>query len=203
MVCKHCGATIEENMDYCMACGESVEEQIIIKSVKELPKEAQPALDFSGYVKSLVKEPYNSIALIGAICLYLSPFFAWVSKTFYDNKTTGDLFDIAAKNGDFGIDKGILSLYGTLILVAGVMMLLMSARDYIKFLKPVSENIIVRLVPSVLAIIVFVLILGNNDYTTLVKLCGIKVHNCVGPILLVVGVLIYTISVIMERNKRD
>ena len=48
MTCKKCGAEIQEGLDYCMECGESTEERIVITS-RKLPVEAQPFLDFSGY----------------------------------------------------------------------------------------------------------------------------------------------------------
>ena len=197
MTCKKCGAEIQEGLDYCMECGESTEERIVITS-RKLPVEAQPFLDFSGYVKSLSSNLYNVMALIGAICLYLSPFFRWMSKMAYDEKISANLFDIGSDTGDLALNQANITLMAMVIVIMGIYMLAMSAREYLRPVKNYADNLIVRIIPIIVSIVVFVLILVNKEFSNATKLYNVELYKCLGPIFLVVGIVIYSLSVIME-----
>lgn len=202
MICEHCKAEIDEGLDYCQECGEPIEDKIIITTMKDVPLDAQPFLDFGGYVKGLTKNPYNIMAFVGAMCLYLSPFFGWIKGNVNGEIASADLFDIGAKYGDFAINKPIITILATLILVAGLAMLAMSGREYIRPLKPYADMLIVRCIPAVIAIVVFVVQLLNKGYKNLCSMYDVEIYKCVGPILCVVGIVIYVLSIVMENNKR-
>ncbi len=202
MICEHCKAEIKDGLDYCMECGEPIEDKVIITSIKDIPLEAQPFLDFGGYVKGLTTNPYNIMAFVGAMCLYLSPFFAWIKGNINGKESSADLFDIGAQYGDFAINKPTITILGILILVAGLGMLAMSGREYIKPLKPYADMLIIRFIPAIFAIAVFAVQLLNKGYKNLCSIYDVSVYKCVGPILCVVGIAIYILSIVMEKNKR-
>ena len=81
-------------------------------------------------------------------------------------------------------------------------MLAMSGREYIKPLKPYADMLIIRFIPAIFAIAVFVVQLLNKGYKNLCSIYDVSVYKCVGPILCVVGIAIYILSIVMEKNKR-
>lgn len=200
MTCKHCGTEIKDGLDYCLECGEPIEDKVVITTVKNIPIEAKPFLDFSGYVKALSSNVCICLSLLGAICLYLSPFMKWLEKTVHGENISGGLFDLGAKNGDMSIGDGKLCLFAVLILATGLYMLAMSGRKYIKPLM-FCDNIIVRIVPVVLAIVILVLIMTNDTYSNYCKVANISPFTFIGPILFIVGILLYGISLFLEKKE--
>jgi len=202
MICEHCKAEIKEGLDYCQECGEPIEDKIIVTTVADIPLEARPFIDMGGYVTGLTTNVYNVIALLGALCLYLSPFFGWIKGNIEGEMRSADLFDIGAQYGDFAINKTMLTMMGILILLAGILMLAMSGRESIRPLSPYSDVLLVRLIPIVLAVIAMVVVIINKGYSNLCKMYDSDMYQCLGPILCVAGTAIYALSIIMENNKR-
>lgn len=202
MVCKYCGAEIKEGMDYCMNCGELTEEKEVVKTVKVMPVEAQPFFDFSGYVKSMQTKRFTVLSLLGALCLYISPFMKWMEKTVYgEGKVSGSLFDIGSKNSVLSIREGKMIFFAVCTLIVALYMMVMSAKKYIRPLR-LCNNFIIRLLPAVMAIVIFVLIYMNKTYSKYCDFNNISLFGCSGHILFILGILLYGISLCIENKEK-
>ncbi len=218
MVCSNCNKEIREGATYCEECGAPIDEPIVIKDIKQAakPKKTEEAVatgvffDFSGFVKGLSESPINILGLVGGIVSYLSAFLTWQWFSLSGKKTEGNLFDLGSKNHDMGLSEGLLILFAMLIVVAGISMIIISASKYIKPLKPYKNNFIIKIVPLLIVLVVFILVISNDVYRT--SLDGIehqmkefqaigssnfKGGQGIGFVACMCGMLLYGASVVM------
>ncbi len=178
-----------------------------------------PFINLIGFVKSLGSDFNNLLIFIGAVLLYISPFMPWIWETLHKVHRKGNLFDIAGKTADMSLKAPVIGVMGVLILVSGFMMLLVSAREYIKPLWKIRNNFIVKMVPALLSVIAVVLVFMDKNYKN--GLAGMKelkdVANSLGqssvysygrglgPILCIAGIAIYVIAVLLDylKNKSE
>lgn len=228
MLCKNCGKEIKEGMDYCMECGAPIEEPAVITLTKEqlkAPKKKAepdavtgPFFDLSGFVNNLKSSVSMLLAFIGAILLYLSSFSTWLWEQLFDQKKSANIFDLGNKSGEMYIGKASFLILGIIILITGLLMLIMSADPYIRPLKSFGNSevkrTILKCVPIIISIIIFILIWKNNLYEQaynniknqidFAKSIGSSSNYTggrgVGPILYICGVALYTLSVLFEKK---
>lgn len=225
MVCSNCGKEIPEGTTYCLECGEPVEAPVVLKATKVEEKptprlEADgPFINLSGYVSSLKKDTSCFLALLGALLTYLAPFMSWGWRRLMDTKESGNLFDFGSKNAALTLGKRIFILFAILIMVNGIYMLVVSARENIRPIRPHADNVIVWLIPVIIGIALYFLIVKNATYQLLLngieeqmelaKLLGaaknIDGGKGFGPIFYLSGLALYTLSVLVGlagRKKR-
>ena len=195
----------------------------IAKEKTKLPKEKNkpdaeyegPFINLIGFVKSLGSNLTNLIIFIGAVLLYISPFMPWMWETLHKVHRKGNLFDIAGKTADMSLKAPVIGVMGVLILISGFMMLLVSAREYIKPLWKLRNNFIVKIIPAALSVIAVVLIFIDKNYKN--GLAGMKelkdVANSLGqssvysygrglgPVLCIAGIAFYVIAVLFDLMK--
>ena len=180
-------------------------------------------VDFSNYVKNLRKDFNSGLAFIGSLLLYLAPFLNWIWEKLFDVKKKASLYELGLKGDKYDMDSRILYMdekrmlvLGIVILVVGLVMLAMSAADYIKVLRPYSSNIVFRILPIVILAVVLVVILKNDAYQNaldaieknneLAKQIGSKSNYSggigVGPIVYGAGLVVYTIGTIRDLIQR-
>lgn len=217
MVCSNCGKELPEGATYCLECGEPIEEPIVLKATKIEEKAGPrlkadgPFINFSGYVASLKSDTSCFLALLGALLTYLAPFMSWGWRRLFETKESGNLFDFGSKNATMTLGKSIFLVFAILVVLNGVCMLVISARENIRPIRPHADNVILWLVPIVLGVLVFILIIRNETYRQLLN--GIEnqidlakhLGNAknidggrgFGPIFYLGGLALYTLSVLV------
>lgn len=228
MQCNNCGKEIKEGMDYCMECGAPIEEPAVITLTKEDLKatknKAEPAaatgpfFDLSGFVNGLKSSISILLAFIGAIFLYLSTFSTWLWEQLFEQKKAANIFDMGNKSGEMYIGKSSFSLFGIIILITGLLMLIMSADSYIRPLKSIgnseAKRTILKCIPIIISIIIFILIWKNNLYEQAYNNIKNQIDFAknigsgsnytggrgIGPILYIGGVALYALSVLFEKK---
>lgn len=212
MICKECGKEVAENLEYCDSCGAPLKELAAIhissEKMKELTKK-KPRLqadgmlvDLEGYAASLVGNWTNILALLGTILVYCSTTFAWMTRdTVRDEHFTASLFDLAGKNADIAMKQPILLVYAIGILVMGIFMLIFTARENIRFLRPFADTYVLRLLPALIAIVLYVLVQNNRVYAHMLTLEGYE--RGIGATLCVIGLFVYCISVVLDAIRRQ
>lgn len=238
MVCNNCGKDIPEGNDYCLECGAPLDEPVVIKITKDdirkankkdketkavkVVEEAEDVsqrafIDVAGYLKSLTNNVGNMLALMGAVLLYLSPFMTWLWDKLWDTKSSGNLFDLGGKNGDMALGTPVIIIFAIVILLTGFAMLILSARENIRPLKPYADNYLIRFIPVIVGIIIFVLIIKNGSYAAAIENIGKGIEHAkqfgvsqnykggsgMGPALYLVGLALYAISVFMDMMNRN
>ena len=199
------------------------------KPIKNNKTEADPKkwIDISAYIKTVGSDKNMMMALVGALFIYIASFLNWIWEKLVDFKKKANLFEIGLKSSMVEENGKILALGSTVVLVLavvviiiGVMMLALSAADYIRPLRKYAQNPIVRIIPIVLLIIVFVVVVNNKPYTqalaaiedniNLAKQIGAKANydggKGVGPIIYIAGLLLYsfgTILDLLDRKKQE
>lgn len=179
MVCNNCGKEATEGATFCEGCGAPLEEPVIIKMSKDDIKKANkkynastptvdawvgPAFNFSRYVSDLKNDTTALFALVGALLMYLSPFFSWLWRKNGDVKCAANLFDLSRKNGDLALNSFVIFLLAVLVILTGISMMIMSASSNLKFMQPYLENKMIYMIPLFVAVIVYVLITANSKY---------------------------------------
>ncbi len=207
MVCKGCGKEIEEGQEFCDACANVSEDTTVVRITKDDLKKSKhkeprlkaegPFLDLEGYARSLVGKFTNMLALLGAVILYLSPFCAWMKREVEGGKLTASLFDVGGKHADLAVHQNILSVCGVVILFVAVVILVFSARENIRPLRPYADSYLLRLIPVVPGIIAYILIIKNSAYCE--ALLAPNTESGAGNIMCIVGLIIYVLSVIFDR----
>ncbi len=226
MICNNCGKEIQDGATYCLECGASVDEPVVIKDIKakSVNNDAviieKPAFfDYSGYVKSLGTNPAMLIGLLAGILVYLSTFFSWIWISQWGEKTSRNLFELGGKNGDMAVDEKVIILMAVLIILSSIDMIAFSACEYIGPLKMFEKQYLIRALPILLTLIFFIVVVNNKDYNFLLDSIKNQETSHVelgdgynfsggmgaGPIMLVVGLVLYGASVFMEymRGKNN
>ena len=112
------------------------------------------------------------LAFVGSILLYLAPFMNWIWEKLFDVKRKANLFEIGMKSSMVEEDGSILAMGETIVLVLGIIailvgvwMLLLSACDYIKWLRKYAANPIMRFAPILVMLVIFIIVINNKHYT--------------------------------------
>lgn len=227
MQCNNCGKEIKEGMDYCMECGAPLEEPAVITLTKEDLKatknKAEPAavtgpfFDLSGFVNGLKSSISMLLAFLGSILLYLSSFSTWLWYQLFEQKKSANIFDMGNKSSEMYIGKSSFFIFGTIIIITGLVMFIMSADVYIRPLKSIGNSevrrIILKCIPIIICIIVFILIYKNNlyeqaynniknqiDFAKNIGSSNYTGGRGAGPILYIGGVVLYTLSILFEKK---
>lgn len=182
-----------------------------------------PFINLLGFVKSLGTNLSNLLVFIGAVMIYISPFLVWLWETLHKNKNKSNLFGMAAKPSKIlSGDSSVLALGSTtilimaiLLLVSGFLMLLVSAREYIKPMWKFRYSLVLRLVPVILAIVAFLVIWNDKSYVnildsmkelkdmakTLNQSYVYSYGRGIGPVVCIGGIGIYIISILVDIPK--
>lgn len=245
--CEACGAPLEEPVVLKMTkddikkaekAEKTRQKEQIKEAAKQQPKK-QPTrkkkvaadqkkwIDIGGYVKNVGSDTNMLMTLVGSLLLYIAPFLNWIWEKLFDVKKKANLFEIGMKSSMVEENGKILALGSTIVfvlavvvIVIGVVMLAFSAADYIRPLRKFAANPIVRMIPIVLLIIIFVVLINNKPYTQalaaveenirLAKQIGAKSNydggRGIGPIVYVIGLLLYlfgTINDLLDRKKQE
>lgn len=215
MVCRGCGKEIAEGQEYCEMCAPPEEEAVIrvtkddIKKLKKKEprlKREGPFINVEGYAKSLTTNVTNIMALIGAVLLYLSPFFSWLRRFDEDERVTGSLFDIGGRNATFSVRHAGLLAVAVLLLLMGLVMLIWSARENIRPLRPMADMYILRLIPAAIGLLAYILVITNRSYNAVLEAAeevGVKMDRGTGGILCIAGLVVYVLSVIFDITNRN
>ncbi|MGN0152445.1 MAG: hypothetical protein ACI39Q_08225 [Wujia sp.] len=213
MVCKGCGTEIADGQEYCDACKLSMEEDAVITLTKDDIKKAKkgcqvrltadgPFINIEGYARSLKSDVTNIMALLGAVLLYLAPFFSWMKRDIEGEQLSGSLFDIGGKNAALSVHQGVLCVCAVIMIVAGLCMLILSARENIRPLRPFADMYLMRMIPALLALAAYIVVICNKPYRQALAVNG--TDNGVGSLFCIVGLIVYTMSVIFSKiNKKD
>lgn len=212
MKCVKCGMEIPEGMEYCEACKmELEEEQAVIDLTKvDLSKKThdfeppQDAIELEKYGKSLLSSMSNLTALLGAICMYIAPFSTWLSRKLTGQNAKGTLFDLAGTKSDIGLGEGTLSKAAIMLVIAGILMMIMSAREYMGFFQKIRKTkfmIVLRVIPVVLAVPAFLMVIMNKTFHTIVSFS--YVHYGLGMWLCLGGIVIYIISILLTNKGEE
>lgn len=183
------------------------EEQPIVLKLDKKALKGEPRLkaegdffDFTGYLASLKKDLSGIFALIGAILVYLSPYMIWLKQTIRGEERKADLLDLAGEFSEIALNQKSIMLFGILILVMAVIMLILTAREHIRPLRPYADNYLIRIAPSVVTLLMFILIMKNKMYVA--EVAKTVTETGTGQIFLVAGLVLYTISVVFDFMNR-
>lgn len=215
MVCKGCGKEIADGREYCEICAGNAEDTVIrvtkddIKRLKKKEprlKDEGPFIDAEGYIQSLTADITNLMALIGAGLLYLSPFFSWLRRLDENGRVKGSLFDVGGKNAALSVHHAGLLVAAILFLLTGLTMLLWSARESIRLLRPLADSYLLRLIPVGTGLLAYVLVVTNRSYNNVLRAAeeaGIEMDKGVGGILCIAGLAVYVLSVVFDIVNRN
>ncbi len=209
MVCKGCGREIEDGREYCDICAGIEEDTKVVRITRDdLKKMGRkeprlkpegPLLDLEGYARSLKGDFTNILALLGAVLLYLAPFCSWMKREGQNGILRGSLFDVGGKNTELAVHQNVLIVCSVVMLLMAVFMLVFSARENIRPLRPYTDAYILRLVPVVPGIAAYILVMKNSAYREALAISGTA--SGVGNILCIVGLILYTLSVVFDRFR--
>lgn len=221
MVCSNCGKELADGATYCDNCGADVESPVVLKATKvELPKEPRlkaegPFINIKGFAVDVKNETSVMLGLIGAIVFYMAPFFSWLWQRAQEEKITASLFDLGSKSHEFGTSNMLLVICAVLSLLVGIYMLAMAASENIRPLRPYADNMLIRFIPVILAVIIFVLIMTCAPYKSLYSDLMVNVERAktmgisdkfnggrgIGPLVYIVGTVLYAISALFHQMK--
>ena len=223
MICSNCGKEIEAGASYCLECGASIDEPVVISAeqakdatiLKEVVINDGPFIDFSGYVKALGNDTSVLVGFLATVLVYLAPFFSWIWKEQFGEKVTGNLFELGGKNSEMSINSGVLILLATLIVLSAIDMLAFSGCKYIGPLKRFEKNYIVRGLPIITTTVFFVLAINVEKYKASLSYIKEQVEIAkklgegfsfsggmgVGVFMLIIGIILYGVSVLLSYMK--
>lgn len=183
-----------------------------------------PFINLLGFVKSLGTNLSNLLVFIGAVMIYISPFLVWLWEKLRGEKSKGNLFVMATKpskvlsngnNSVLALGSTTILIMAILLLISGFLMLLVSAREYIKPMWKHRYSLVLRLVPVILAIVAFLVIWYDKSYInaldamkelkdmakTLNQSNVYSYGRGIGPIVCIGGIVIYIISILVDIPK--
>lgn len=212
MECKVCGKEIADGKEYCEDCEQLIPDSEVIHvtrdDLKRIKKKEPrlkadgPFIDIEGYARSLITDYANILALVGAVLMYLSPYCCWLKIT--AGKTIkGSLFDIAGKYIDdiIALKQPELAVSCILLILSGIMMLILSARENIRLLRPYADNYIIRFIPVVLSIIAGGIVMLNSEYRNVLKYSSVE--SGVGKTMCILGIILYVLSIVMSKATEE
>ena len=215
MICKNCGKEIPEGMNYCPECGESADAPVIVTSTKIKKEPKKVTFNLSGYINALKTDMSVLLALIGAVVVYLSTFMSWIWEKLSGVKASGNLFDIGSKVGDKALHQTGIFVMAIVVLIMGLSMIALSGAEFVGPLEKFSGNKLVKLIPVVVCIALFIIILKNDaynvalnhieEYKQTVENMGMgsayKGGRGIGPVLYIIGNALYTLSVFIGNKE--
>lgn len=208
MLCKGCGREIAEDREYCEECEVLEQDTEVIHITEDDIKKfnrKEPRLkaegkfiDIEGYARSLVSNITNLIALAGAVLMYLSPYSCWLFNDSGDGKVRASLFDISGRYVDevLALKQPVIIFACILLLLSGVMMLVMTARENIRPLRPYADSWFIRLIPVVISIAGYVLVVTDKAYRIVSEYDG--VGEGAGRLMCAAAIILYTLSVVLD-----
>ncbi len=209
MVCKGCGREIEDGREYCDICaGLEADTEVVRITRDDLKKMNRkeprlkpegPLLNLEGYAHSLKGNFTNIQALLGAVLLYLAPFCSWMKREEQNVVLRGSLFDVGGRNAELAVRRNALIVCGVIMLLMAVFMLVFSARENIRPLRPYADFYILRLVPVVPGIAAYIFVVNNSAYREALAISGTVTG--VGNILCLAGLILYALSVVFDRFR--
>ena len=233
MLCNNCNKEIPDDSIYCPECSAPVDEPAVIKISKEDIKNTikennkarkierytvayeMPPFNFSNYLTTLKKDASCFFALLGGVIFFYSVYFSWFWERVIDDKTKLNLFDLSSKNAENGLGNKTLLIAAILILITGIIMIIMSARKTIRVLVPHSDNMVLKILPVIMAVIILIIILTNKDYNNALNAVEKTMETIIasggaqnydggrgeGIVLYGVGTLIYMASIILDKKE--
>lgn len=219
MVCSNCGKEIPEGATYCDNCGADIDTPVVLKATKvEEPKETRlkaegPFINILGFAKSIKDDTSVMVGMIAAVLFYLSPFFSWIWQKAQGVRLSASMFDLGTKTHEFGTGSAIVMLCGVLTVICGFAMIVMTASENIKPLRPHADNFLFRMIPVILAVIVLVLIFTSSAYKNMYADLMVNVNRAkdmgitdkynggrgLGPIFYVAGTVLYGASALIHN----
>lgn len=201
-------------------------------TVKQVPEkkhhrkaaDTSKAIDIVGYFQSIGGDMNLLLAFVGSILLYLAPFMNWIWEKLFDVKRKANLFEIGMKSSMVEEDGSILAMGETIVLVLGIIailvgvwMLLLSACDYIKWLRKYAANPIMRFAPILVMLVIFIIVINNKHYTQSLRVLEDNVRLAkelgtssnydagrgLGPVFYVVGLVIYTLGTVGDTSRQQ
>ncbi len=196
------------------------------KEIHKIAADMSRKIDIVGYFKTIGTDLNTLLAFVGAIAIYLAPFMNWIWEKVFDVKRKASLFEMGLKSSMVEDDGRILAMGATILLVLGIVailvgiwMLLLSAADYVAPVRKFAGNPIMRFAPVLVMIVIFVIIMNNKEYMQALKVLEDNVElskslgtssnysagRGFGPVLFVVGLVLYTIGTIGDflNHKRE
>ena len=152
------------------------------------------------FVMDLKTNYMKVISMVGALLIFISPFFHWLAAKYDGDKEACNMFSLAGDKK--GIDEGIFAFYAIMFLLIGATLICLELADYIPALYNIKAKIpsvqIVELVLVALALLFWFLAFFNGDLSDVVK-AGKKylkwldedgyVRRGLGPIVAMLGVI--------------
>ncbi|MBR4513957.1 MAG: zinc ribbon domain-containing protein [Lachnospiraceae bacterium] len=183
MICKNCGKEVPDTEQYCPECSAPLIEPVVIskaaaeKSLEKKKEDAEilgPAFDFSGYINRLAGTPAAVLSLLGALLVYLAPFFRWIyisGNEFYEKANLFDVGKNAEKAGKdiLALGQAEIGRIAVFILVTAVAMLVFSAYRDIRSLKDNKLMPFIAFVPVIALVILLVLALRNDRFYSAIR----------------------------------
>ena len=248
LYCESCGAPLEEPIVLKVSKEDikraEKEEKVKAKeraklaaknTVKQVPEkkhhrkaaDTRKAIDIVGYFQSIGGDMNLLLAFVGSILLYLAPFMNWIWEKLFDVKRKANLFEIGMKSSMVEEDGSILAMGETIVLVLGIIALLvgvwmrlLSACDYIKWLRKYAANPIMRFAPILVMLVIFIIVINNKHYTQSLRVLEDNVRLAkelgtssnydagrgLGPVFYVAGLVIYTLGTVgdfLERKRKN
>ena len=196
------------------------------REIHKIAADMSRKIDIVGYFKTIGTDLNTLLAFVGAIAIYLAPFMNWIWEKVFDVKRKASLFEMGLKSSMVEDDGRILAMGATILLVLGIVailvgiwMLLLSAADYVAPVRKFAGNPIMRFAPVLVMIVIFVIIMNNKAYMQALKVLEDNVElskslgtssnysagRGFGPVLFVVGLVLYTIGTIGDflNHKRE
>ena len=192
MICSNCGKEIMDGATYCLECGASIDEPVVLKDLKPRNVEEAkasgtikekknfieamkddfrqcrnyngPFFDISGYIKAVGRETSVLIGLLASIVVYMSPFMNWIWYEHFKVKKAANLFELGGKGTPLSVNSGMIIFMAILIMLCALDMLAFSGCKYIGPLKAFDNNYIIKVLPIVLSVIFLLIVLNNNKY---------------------------------------
>lgn len=224
--CLECGAPMDEPVVISSVKTKNVEKDANTegstknKSKKGILQYEGKFFDFGEYVKALGSSPSILLGLIAALMVYVGPFLTWIWQKQHEIENSANLFDMGGSKVEvcyFALNDKTITLIAILIVLSSIDMLAFSACKYIGPLKGFETNYIVRGIPVIIVGVLLLIILGRDSYGLALENMEAQIELAEqfnkgsnysggkgsGPIILVVGMVLYAISVFLDYTKRE
>lgn len=244
MYCEACGAPLEEPVvlkvtkedikraekedkrkakEKIKLAAKTAEKPQPTKKQHRKPADLNKWIDVEGYFKSVGADRNLLFSFVGAIALYLAPFMNWIWEKLFDVKRKANLFELGMKSSMVEDDGTIIATGATIVMVLailgiliGIWMLLLSGAEYIKPLRKYAENPIMRFLPIVLMLLIFIIVMNNKEYVQSMNVLqknlelaealgttdNYSVGRGLGPVFYCVGLACYTIGTVGDMLER-
>ncbi len=161
---------------------------------------------FSGFTLSKI------LQCVGALFIFLSPFFRWLSAKYGGESEGANMFKMASKKN--GIGEGIYVFYAILVLLIGLTLIFIEVADFVPSLQAIKEKLTgipffelgllcVFLLIWLLAFFNGELMDGIKSIRTWVKTAGGHINHGLGPIIAMLGLICAAVPRVMRMIGKD